>query len=146
MGHAVAFSLHSGDFHCRCVMTFVHELQFRLVKDSVRVHREVFVLFVQKILLYFEGKNLLCVPVDQYDVKMGVTSTDSSTVFTFMHLADAFIQSDLQCFQAIHFFSMYARVCMQYFLHKWNAGSPVILISQLEHFVAFAEVEVISPA
>ncbi len=24
--------------------------------------------------------------------------------FTFMHLADAFIQSDLQCFQVIHFF------------------------------------------
>ncbi len=24
--------------------------------------------------------------------------------FTFMHLADAFIQSDLQCIQAIHFF------------------------------------------
>ncbi len=23
--------------------------------------------------------------------------------FTFMHLADAFIQSDLQCIQAIHF-------------------------------------------
>ncbi len=25
-------------------------------------------------------------------------------IFTFMHLADAFIQSDLQCIQAIHFF------------------------------------------
>ncbi len=24
--------------------------------------------------------------------------------FTFMHLSDAFIQSDLQCIQAIHFF------------------------------------------
>ncbi len=24
--------------------------------------------------------------------------------FTFMHLADAFIQSDLQCIQAIHFY------------------------------------------
>ncbi len=24
--------------------------------------------------------------------------------FTFMHLADAFIQSDLQCIQVIHFF------------------------------------------
>ncbi len=24
--------------------------------------------------------------------------------FTFMHLADAFIQSDLQCIQPIHFF------------------------------------------
>ncbi len=27
--------------------------------------------------------------------------------FTFMHLADAFIQSDLQCIQAIHFFYQY---------------------------------------
>ncbi len=27
--------------------------------------------------------------------------------FTFMHLADAFIQSDLQCIQAIHFFHQY---------------------------------------
>lgn len=44
MGHTVAFSLHSGDFHSLCVMTFVHELQFRLVKDPVQVHREVFVL------------------------------------------------------------------------------------------------------
>ncbi len=26
------------------------------------------------------------------------------TTVTFMHLADAFIQSDLQCIQAIHFF------------------------------------------
>ncbi len=25
-------------------------------------------------------------------------------IFIFMHLADAFIQSDLQCIQAIHFF------------------------------------------
>ncbi len=27
--------------------------------------------------------------------------------FTFMHLADAFIQSDLQCIQAIHVLSVY---------------------------------------
>ncbi len=27
--------------------------------------------------------------------------------FTFMHLADAFIQSDLQCIQAINFFHQY---------------------------------------
>ncbi len=32
------------------------------------------------------------------------------TIFTFMHLADAFIQSDLQCNQAIHFFF----VCLLY--------------------------------
>ncbi len=28
----------------------------------------------------------------------------NSVTFTFMHLADTFIQSDLQCIQAIHFF------------------------------------------
>ncbi len=33
-----------------------------------------------------------------------------SFTFTFMHLADAFIQSDLQCIQAIHFF-FYQHVC-----------------------------------
>ncbi len=31
--------------------------------------------------------------------------------FTFMHLADAFIQSDLQCIQAIIFFFFYQYVC-----------------------------------
>ncbi len=30
-----------------------------------------------------------------------------SFTFTFMHLADAFIQSDLQCIQAIHVFFQY---------------------------------------
>ncbi len=31
--------------------------------------------------------------------------TESAHItFTFMHLADAFIQSDLQCIQVIHFF------------------------------------------
>ncbi len=31
----------------------------------------------------------------------------SHTHFTFMHLADAFIQSDLQCIQAIHLYCQY---------------------------------------
>ncbi len=31
-----------------------------------------------------------------------------SPTFTFMHLADAFIQSDLQCIQVIYFFCQYA--------------------------------------
>ncbi len=34
----------------------------------------------------------------------------STNAFTFMHLADAFIQSDLQCIQAIHFF--FLSVCV----------------------------------
>ncbi len=32
------------------------------------------------------------------------SKTFNRFTFTFMHLADAFIQSDLQCIQAIHFF------------------------------------------
>ncbi len=32
-----------------------------------------------------------------------VTKSGTVNTFTFMHLADAFIQSDLQCTQAIHF-------------------------------------------
>ncbi len=32
-------------------------------------------------------------------------------LFTFMHLADAFIQSDLQCIQAIHLLSVCQYVC-----------------------------------
>ncbi len=31
----------------------------------------------------------------------------STFTFTFMHLADAFIQSDLQCIQAIHLYCQY---------------------------------------
>ncbi len=30
----------------------------------------------------------------------------AASTFTFMHLADAFIQSDLQCIQAIHVLSV----------------------------------------
>ncbi len=33
-------------------------------------------------------------------------SYDAESTFTFMHLADAFIQSDLQCIQAIRIVSM----------------------------------------
>ncbi len=37
--------------------------------------------------------------------------------FTFMHLADAFIQSDLQCIQAIHFF---LSVCTTKYVQQYN--------------------------
>ncbi len=33
-----------------------------------------------------------------------ITYMDIVCTFTFIHLADAFIQSDLQCIQVIHFF------------------------------------------
>ncbi len=36
-------------------------------------------------------------------IELNVQATVLHT-FTFMHLADAFIQSDLQCIQAIHIF------------------------------------------
>ncbi len=35
------------------------------------------------------------------------THTFFTLTFTFMHLADAFIQSDLQCIQAIHFYQYF---------------------------------------
>ncbi len=37
-------------------------------------------------------------------------SQDHAGTFTFMHLADAFIQSDLQCIQVIHFLSVHVQV------------------------------------
>ncbi len=35
-----------------------------------------------------------------------VLGRNLNITFTFMHLADTFIQSDLQCIQAIHFLSV----------------------------------------
>ncbi len=43
--------------------------------------------------------------------------------FTFMHLADAFIQSDLQCIQDIHFF---ISMCVPWELNPW----PFALLTQ----------------
>ncbi len=37
---------------------------------------------------------------------MSFKVTNVLLTFTFMHLADAFIQSDLQCIQVIHFLSV----------------------------------------
>ncbi len=37
--------------------------------------------------------------------------------FTFMHLADAFIQSDFQCIQAIHFFFFFISMCVPWELN-----------------------------
>ncbi len=42
----------------------------------------------------------LCMPLCLFDLP----HSSFPCTFTFMHLADAFIQSDLQCIQAIHFF------------------------------------------
>ncbi len=51
----------------------------------------------------YEGSNFLYV----YKTRVILLKTlhrHFTFTFTFMHLADAFIQSDLQCIQAIHFF------------------------------------------
>ncbi len=47
----------------------------------------------------------------------------STFTFTLMHLADAFIQSDLQCIQAIHFF---ISMCVPWELNPW----PFALLTQ----------------
>ncbi len=57
------------------------------------------------ITLYYSSvpeirKQLYCLPRQ-------LPSKYLSFTFTFMHLADAFIQSDLQCIQAIHFLSVH---------------------------------------
>ncbi len=59
-----------------------HDLHFRMI----------YALCIIRIM------NLYTVALSSYS---GYTFT-----FTFMHLADAFIQSDLQCIQAIHFLSV----------------------------------------
>ncbi len=41
-----------------------------------------------------------------YIVLLTIQIVSKHLTFTFMHLADVFIQSDLQCIQAIHFSSL----------------------------------------
>ncbi len=45
---------------------------------------------------------------------MAFSAAICNITFTFMHLADAFIQSDLQAIQAIHFVSVYShdKICV----------------------------------
>ncbi len=50
-------------------------------------------------------------------------SSQTTFTFTFMHLADAFIQSDLQCIQAIHFFVS----TVQTKRHQWTNVAIVSL-------------------
>ncbi len=51
---------------------------------------------------------MLCITFKFYSSKQKSIMTEPtwqySFTFTFMHLADAFNQSDLQCIQALHFF------------------------------------------
>ncbi len=41
-----------------------------------------------------------------YIIYIAITWINCIFTFTFMHLADAFIQSDLQCIQAVHVLSV----------------------------------------
>ncbi len=64
------------------------------------------------------------------------------TYITFMHLADAFIQSDLQCIQAIHFLSVYVfpgnqthNVCAaNAMLYHWATGTVQIRLHSGDAF------------
>ncbi len=50
--------------------------------------------------------------------------------FTFMHLADAFIQSELQCIQAIHFFFYFFFFYISMFV-PWELNpQPFALLTQ----------------
>ncbi len=56
----------------------------------------------------------------------------TNTTFTFMHLADAFIQSDLQCILPIHFLS----VQQLHLLGSFIAGTQILLYeSQIKKLV-----------
>ncbi len=64
------------------------------------------------------------------------------TYIKFMHLADAFIQSDLQCIQAIHFLSVYVfpgnqthNVCAaNAMLYHWATGTVQIRLHSGDAF------------
>ncbi len=48
-----------------------------------------------------------------------------SFTFTFTHLADAFIQSDLQCIQAIHLYCQYVLSAANAMLYHWATGTLI---------------------
>ncbi len=77
------------------------------------------------------------------------------STFTFMHLADAFIQSDLPCIQAIHFyFIFYQYVCSlgiepttfcaaNAMFYHWATGTRMLW--DLQDFFMFLEIFLDSP-
>ncbi len=50
---------------------------------------------------------LICFPNTSISSRSDPWNKCSRGTFTFMHLADTFIQSDLQCIPAMHFWSVY---------------------------------------
>ncbi len=55
-----------------------------------------------------------------------VNATTTNIAFTFMLLADAFIQSNLQCIQAIHLFYFFISMCVPWELNP----QPFALLMQ----------------
>ncbi len=49
-----------------------------------------------------------------------------------MHLADTFIQSDLQCIQAINFFSMFCYVIFKKHLHAYTVHTHIYYVLSLK--------------
>ncbi len=66
---------------------------------------------------------------------VAIVSCSINLTFTFMHLADAFIQSDLHCIQGIHFFQYVCSLGIEpttfcaanTMLYHWATGIPVKL-------------------
>ncbi len=77
-----------------------------------------------KVVVHFQNENFLIIDKDVHvflsSVTKKLTVYDSSPCsgLVFMHLADAFIQSDLQCIQVIQFF---VSVCVPWELNSANA-------------------------
>ncbi len=65
--------------------------------DGVKMH-----LWHDKSRLFSHRQTFTCYAYKSYSVNTACLSF--SIIFTFMHLADTFIQSDLQCFQDIHLY------------------------------------------
>ncbi len=87
---------------CDVLMKDYKDILFRLWFRSLGSVFEVSYVFLK--LFVFDKK------YSKYSIIAKFTST-----FTFMRLADAFIQSDLQVIQVIHFFCQYVNICQNYY-------------------------------
>ncbi len=77
-------------------------IQICVLINHINMHTQV-----QKNSVYLKHKSvtlLISVTFDQFNAAL--------TTFTFTYLADAFIQSDLQCIQAIHFIFIFFSMCV----------------------------------
>ncbi len=67
----------------------------------------VYWLFEVPLLTIWVNSVLICFPNTSISSRSDPWNKCSRGTFTFMHLADTFIQSDLQCILAMHFWSVY---------------------------------------